>query len=498
MVVRTALVAPRISADVVSRSRLNRHLSEIAKRRLTVVQAPAGFGKSTILQQWQTALAKSGKHTAWLSLDRHARDIMNHVIAALSAGLPEFQQQFSTHVSTDEFVTTDAELAGVVGTLSEIDSQVFLLIDDAHFLADEDQRVLSRLIERLPANTHMAIASREMPNLPLARLRAHGQLFEVGMNELRFTVDETRQLLASGQASDLSEGEIVNLVERTEGWAAGLRLASLTLAGGSSGAKLIASFSGSKNVIADFFSEDVFGSQPRDLQDFLLQTCLLERFSAELCDAVTGRSDSRDMIRRVEEAGLFLICLDDDRDWFRYHGLFAGFLSRRLADVDRDAVRRIHLAASRWYYENDFVTEALDHAVSSGSQEWLAELLEETSEEQVYLGKLSFMVKLAERLDRKLVIAYPRILLTASWLRIRNMQLEEARRLVELATIRIDAMKAEGLAPEKYRALMLMRNHREMMLWAALDEFAKAEERAAELMREPTDISPYIACTLAV
>lgn len=495
-VIRTAVVAPRVGNGIVSRLRLSRHLGEIVNRRLTVVQAPAGFGKSTLLQQWQAVLSEGGQVIAWLSLDRHVSDIMGHILSALSEAHPTFAERLKEISAPDGFVTTDRELAIAVDCLAALPHQVVLLIDDFHFLANEEVRVLERFIEHMPANAHVTIATRETPDLPLGRLRAHGQLFEVSMNELRFTVDETRQLLTPEQKEELSDGDIYSLVERTEGWAAGLRLASLAMSRGSTGAKLIASFSGSKSVIADFFSEDVFGSQPKDVQDFLLQTCLLERFSTDLCNAVTGRNDSREMLNRIEVSGLFLIRLDDDNVWFRYHGLFGSFLARRLADLDAPSVRRIHLAASRWFYENDYVIEALDHAVSAGDQQWLAEILEETCEELVYCGKLTFVVGLAEGIDRAIRYAYPRIMLAVAWLRIRNLQIEDARAALDIATRMIAELAGTGLGADPLRALHFMLGHREMMYAAAIDDFVKAEELAAALMREPDEIKPYIACNL--
>lgn len=495
-VIRTAVVAPRVGNGIVSRLRLSRHLGEIVNRRLTVVQAPAGFGKSTLLQQWQAVLSEGRQVTAWLSLDRHVSDIMGHILSALSEAHPTFAERLKEISALDGFVTTDRELAIAVDCLAALPHQVVLLIDDFHFLANEEVRVLERFIERMPANAHVTIATRETPDLPLGRLRAHGELFEVSMNELRFTVDETRQLLTPEQKEELSDGDIYSLVERTEGWAAGLRLASLAMSRGSTGAKLIASFSGSKSVIADFFSEDVFGSQPKDVQDFLLQTCLLERFSTDLCNAVTGRNDSREMLNRIEVSGLFLIRLDDDNVWFRYHGLFGSFLARRLADLDAPSVRRIHLAASRWFYENDYIIEALDHAVSAGDQQWLAEILEETCEELVYCGKLTFVVSLAEGIDRAIRYACPRIMLAVAWLRIRNLQIEDARVALDIATRKIAELAGTGLGADQLRALHFMLGHREMMYAAAIDDFVKAEELAAALMREPDEIKPYIACNL--
>lgn len=493
---RTPVVVPKVGNGIVSRLRLSRHLGEVVNRRLTVVQAPAGFGKSTLLQQWQSVLGHSGHVTARLSLNRHVSDIMGHILSALSEAHPILTERLNEISAPDGFLTTDRELAIAVDCLAVIPNQVILLIDDLHFLAKEEVRVLERFIERMPANAHMTVATRETPALPLGRLRAHGELFEVSMNELRFTVDETRQFLTPEQKEELSDGDIHSLVARTEGWAAGLRLASLAMSRGSAGAKLIASFSGSRSVVADFFSEDVFGSQPKDVQDFLLQTCLLERFSPDLCNAVTGRTNSREMLNRIEVSGLFLVRLDDDSVWFRYHGLFGGFLARRLEDLDAPAVRRIHLAASRWFYENNYIIEALDHAVLASDQHWLAEILEETCEELVYRGKLTFVVGLAEGIDRSIRYSYPRIMLAVAWLRIRNLQIDDARFALDVAANKIAELENAGQSADQIGALRFMLSHREMMYAAAIDDFVTAEELAATLMRQPDELKPYITCNL--
>lgn len=492
-VLRTAVLPPRIGAGIISRTRLVDHLARLAQCRLSLVQAPAGFGKSTILQQWQAALNASGELTAWLSLDRHVNDIMSHIISAFSEGVPDFRVRLSRHLATTGFVTTDGELAAVVECLSEFDARVVLLVDDAHFMPPEEMGVFERFIERLPPNAHVAVASRELPALPLARLRAHSALFEVGMNDLRFNVEETRRLFQSGAYADISDAEVEQLVERTEGWAAGLRLASLSMARDLSGAKMIASFSGSKSVVADFFSEDVFGSQSQEVRDFLLQTCQLERFSADLCNFVTNRTDSREMLNRIEALGLFLIHLDDDKSWYRYHGLFASFLSRRLTDLDSSLIPRVHLQASKWFYEQNLVIEALDHAVKSNDHAWLAELLEATCEELVYDGKLVFVVSLTEPLSEEILAAHPRILLSIAWLRIRNLRFDEAKRVIELAEAQV---ATGGYSESQSYAMQLMVTHRRMMLAAAEDDYVQVEELAGMLLREVGESKPYITCTL--
>jgi len=494
-IVRTALMSPRIGTGIVSRPRLFSQLSVLAEKRLTLLQAPAGFGKSTLLQQWQAFLTAQGDFTAWISLDRHVSDIMSYIISALCEGVPEFGASLSSQYPKGEFVTTETELVAVVGCLSRLERRLILFIDDIQFLRPEQLAVLERLIERLPPNTHFVMASREMPNLPLARMRARGELLEIGMNDLRFTADETRQLLAASQLTDLSDSEVESLAARTEGWATGIRLATLSMSREPNRAKLIASFSGSKNVIADFFSEDVFGSQPKDIQDFLLKTCLFERFSADLCAAVTGHDKSREMLAKIGAAGLFLIHLDDDSSWYRYHGLFAGFLSRRLADLDSGAVTRLHVAASKWFYENNLVMEALDHAVKSEDHEWLASILEETCEELVYNGKLSFVVNLSEQLDTAIRNRRPKLLLAVAWLKIRNLRLDEAKQVLVLAEQRIDALRNE-LSDEDIRALEVMHRHRAMMLAAAADDFSTVETMTTTLFRELDESKPYLVCNL--
>lgn len=486
---------PRKGGGFVSRRRLARHTDDVLARRLSVVQAPAGFGKSTMLRQWRDLFAAGGHVAAWLQLDRHASDIVGLSIAALVEASAAFRQSVAPLLaSRGEFVTTDAELAALVAAMQASDRHVLLLIDDVHLLGAGELRVLERMVDRLPPNAHIVLASRETLDLPLARLRAHGDLFEMSMNELRFTIDEARQLLAVRQQAHLNDNEVASLVERTEGWAAGLQLAGLALSTGTSGAKLVASFSGRKSVVADFFSEDVFGSQPRDIQEFLLTSCLLERFSAELCNAVTGRSDSREMLCRIEVSGLFLIRLDDENQWFRYHGLFADFLARRIADIDPAIVVRTHLTASRWFHENGYLIEALDHAVSAGDQEWLAKILESSCEELIYRGKLTFVVKLAEAIERRVRVTHPRIMMAVAWLRMRNLRLEEARSALEIARARIAALQEGGLDSEAAAALRLTFQHREMMLAAASDDFAGTEELANQLMREGDQLSPYIVC----
>ncbi|WP_238368476.1 LuxR C-terminal-related transcriptional regulator [Mesobacterium pallidum] len=493
---RTALQPTRQKSGFVRRDRLNAYLDSVLAHRMTLVHAPAGAGKSVLLSQWRNVLIGRLMPVAWLSLDRHSGNHLGQLMNSLAECAPslaeDMRQRLATGLSEEQgFRTSETELTALVDCLVAHGDPVCIMMDDAQFVPLGESALFRRFVQRLPGNVCLVLSTRNRPDLPLARMRALGELFELNESHLRFTVAETTELLTlSGQAG-LSAEDAEHLVRRTEGWATGLRLAVLSMSGQTDGARLIASFSGSKRVVSDFFSEDVVSALPQEMQEFLLSACFLDRFSAELCEQVTGQADCAKMINRVEAAGLFLVRLDDDGQWFRFQSLFAEFLCRRAIALDPEAVARVHREAALWCLANGKATEALDYAERSGDMELLAELLEQCCEAVVYDGKLYHVADLAKLLGPALLNTCPAVLLCVAWMEIRGLKFELAQKAIDQAEALIDA---RGDAPDAPIRSIVM--HRKMMLAASLDDFPLVESYVTQLLAHKDHLHPYLVCNL--
>jgi LuxR family maltose regulon positive regulatory protein len=379
----TKLHVPGPRPGFVPRPRLVRTLGG----GLVLVCAPAGFGKTALLADW---LRSGDRPVAWLSLDAGDNDpvrFWRHLVAALDRVRPGIGERVAPRLgpppSSFEGLVTALinELAGPPG-----DGEIVLVLDDYHLVdAQPVHDSLAFLLEHRPAGLHLVLASRSDPPLPLARLRARGQLTELRTEELRFTTEEAAALLTESAGPGLPGAAVAALVARTEGWAAGLQLAALSLRGRSDIAGFVAAFSGSHRYILDYLTEEVLDGQPEQVREFLLETSVLERLSGGLCDAVTGRADGQSMLEQVEQAGLFLMPLDEVRGWWRYHHLFADLLRARLPQERPGRVAALHTQAAAWYAEHGLADDAVGHALAAGDNAWAARLVEQHFDETLYL-----------------------------------------------------------------------------------------------------------------
>ncbi len=379
----TKLHMPGQRPGFVARPRLVGALGE----GLVLVCAPAGFGKTALLADWLRAGAWP---VAWLSLDAGDSDpvrFWRHVVAALDRARPGIGERVvpllgSPPASFEGLVTALInELAVLPG-----DNEMVLVLDDYHLVnARQVHTSLAFLLEHLPPGLHLVLASRSDPPLPLARLRAGGQLAELRTDDLRFTAEEAAAMLSESAGAALPAAAVAALVARTEGWAAGLQLAALSLRGRSDIAGFVAAFSGSHRFILDYLTGEVLDGQPEQVREFLLETSVLERLSGGLCDAVTGRDDGQAMLEHVEQAGLFLTPLDEVRGWWRYHRLFADLLRARVQQQRPGRFAVLHRAAAAWYEEHGLADDAIGHALAAGDTAWAARLIEQHFDATLYL-----------------------------------------------------------------------------------------------------------------
>jgi LuxR family maltose regulon positive regulatory protein len=499
-VIRTRILPPLESAGVVDRPRLGELLSRIQSTRLTVVQAPAGYGKTTALIQWYQLLMAAGRRACWFtadSSDATAAGLLVYLAEMLSQVLPQgAAAKLGTFSRSSFLVAPESILAAIVDSLVDDALPLHVFIDDAHLLPAASAAALARLIERAPATTCFVVASREVLKLPLARLRSQGHLLEIGASELKFTEGETRSLLNEGGHGALAEVDVARLVHRTEGWVTALKLASLTMGEESDAQRFIESFSGRRRHVTDFF-EDVLALQSAAVQQFLLETSILEPLCPDLCDAVTGRGNGRMMIDRIEKAGLFLSPLDDERNWHRYHSLFAEFLQRRLRDAHADTEAQLHRRASEWLSRSGLHADAFAHAERSADPAWLGQLLEEHCEDLTYTGFMPLVASFAVRLPEAVLARLPKVLLTLAWRHTRSLRLADAQRLLDAAAARIGALEHEGAtAAAELEHLKRLELHGRTMLAAAQDDAPRVEEQCQALLQAFGHSRPYLTCTL--
>ena len=376
-VLATKLYSPPPRANAVARPRLLERLDAGVHRKLTLVSAPAGFGKTTIVNDW---LAWCGRPAAWLSLDKNDSTptrFVTYLIAALQTAEPRLSAGVLAELQSPQPPPTEALLSTLLNEVSALPDKLVLVLDDYHLIdAQAVDTALSFFLEHLPPNLHLVITTREDPQLPLARLRARDQLTELRANDLRFSDPETAAFLNRGMNLELSAEDISALEARTEGWIAGLQLAALSVQSRDDVSGFVTAFAGDNRYIADYLVEEVLLQQGEPVRAFLLQTSILERLSGPLCDAVTGQTGAQEMLETLEHSNLFVIPLDDKRRWYRYHHLFADVLQTYLIKEQPQQPSALHKRASAWYEQNDLGPEAIHHALAANDFERAAGLIE--------------------------------------------------------------------------------------------------------------------------
>ncbi len=363
---KTKLHAPQPQIGVVHRPRLAERLGRGAASKLTLVSAPPGFGKSTLVADW-IATRPVTEPAAWLSLDPDDNDpagFWRYVVAALRRAVPDIGNDATALLESPEAQVQQA-WHSVLNDLAALEWDLVLVLDDYHVIdLSEIHDAVASLIDRLPPTAHLVITTRADPPLPLARLRARGELVEVRAADLRFTPDEAAAYLNGTIGLQLSGADVAALEERTEGWVAALQLAALSMQGRADPSSFVASFAGDDRYVFDYLADEVLARQPEEVRTFLRQTSILDRLTGGLCDAITGRGDSRAVLERLDRGNLFLVALDDRRRWYRYHHLFAEVLRARLLDEDPESVPDLHRRASDWFEQNGERSEAIHHALA--------------------------------------------------------------------------------------------------------------------------------------
>src|SRR5450755_4109350 len=376
-ILATKLYLPRLRPNVVSRPRLLERLNEGLHRKLTLISAPAGFGKTTLVSAWVAFIERP---TAWLSLDEGENDptqFLAYLVAALQPIAANIGEGVLDMLQSSLPLPTEAILTALLNEITTLPDNFVLVLDDYHVIdAKPVDIALTYLVEHLPPRMHLVIVTREDPQLPLARLRARGHLTELRAADLRFTASEAAAFLNQVMGLSLSAADIARLSDRTEGWIAGLQLAALSMQGHQDVPGFIRAFAGDHRYIVDYLVAEVLQRQPEPVRSFLLQTSILDRLNGPLCDAVTGQEEGNARLEALERGNFFVVPLDDQRHWYRYHHLFAEVLSAHLLAEQPDQVSTLHRRASAWYEQHDSAADAIRHALAACDFARVADLVE--------------------------------------------------------------------------------------------------------------------------
>jgi LuxR family transcriptional regulator, maltose regulon positive regulatory protein len=440
--------------NVIPRGHLLARLEPEAQYKLVLVSAPAGYGKSTLLAEWARALEQRGVAVAWYALDAgdNAPSAFGaYLLATLQRAIGPLGdlKDLARRMRASPEIDLAAVVPAVINAVASSGHKCALILDDYHLIdARSIHDVVGLLMERLPANLRIAIGSRTDPPLPLARWRARGQLRELRAADLRFTSEETARFLNDVMRLELLGPMVEELETRTEGWAAGLQLAALSL--GRQGER-IAAFGGGHRYLADYLLEEVVNRLDAETQSFLLSTAVLERLSAPLCDAVCERAGSAALLAELERSNLFLITLDDEARWYRYHHLFRDFLLARLGRVEPERVSRLHRLASEWHAAQGFLSEAVRHAFQTQDWDYAADVVERLSFPMMMRSEIAAIYEWCARFPERVMRRHPLLMIQESWslvlsARGQNRSRVEARlRQVEKAAQALDQETARAL-----------------------------------------------------
>ena len=432
----TKVHAPSPRRELVLRPLLVERLEAGAHLKLTLVAAPAGWGKTTILAAWLTQAPE--RRFAWVSLDRGDNDparFWTYVVEALRTVDPGLGTEALAQLRASSASVTDVVLPALINEVAALADPVVLVLDDFHVITTREiHDEVAFLVQHLPESLHLAVATRADPPLGIARLRALGEVNEIRAGELRFSEEETAALLNDVLRLGLDTADLVRLLQRTEGWAAGLYLAALSLRGQADPHAFVEAFAGDDRHVVDYLGAEILERQGPAVQSFLLQTSILERLCGPLCDAVTEGSGSARMLENIEKSNLFLHSLDVKREWYRYHRLFSELLQHELKQRSPERVPVLHRRASAWHRSEGTVPEAIHHALAAGDRVEAAELIARHWNAYFNQGHLTTVSDWLDALPDETLLRDPRLLVARAWIALDLGRLDEVEGWIEAAS----------------------------------------------------------------
>ena len=430
---RSKITVPR--CEMVARPELVARLEEAARGKLTILSAPAGWGKTSLLTQWAQT---SELAVAWVLLDEDDNNptrFFRYVATSLDTLAPGIADDVLTMLRSAEPAPASQLVEALIEPLAALPAPAALVLDDYHLIEDEGVHAgIAALLDGLPPTLRLVIATRADLPFPLGRLRAYGEVTELRAADVRFDETEAAALFAMTPGVTLSSDDVAALVARTEGWVAALRLAALSLRGRSDPSGVIENFGGTHRDIADYLGEEVLANLPPDLRTFLIETSILDRLCGPLADAVTGRGDGQAMLERLEAANLFLLPLDAERRWYRYHGLFSDLLRTQLARTGADGVeheRALHRRAAAWFTAEGILADAITHTLVAGDSVAAAALIDRAAHDAFYSGETRALIQWVEALPPDLLADYTHLLHAYAWALIRTGRLDDAETLTD-------------------------------------------------------------------
>lgn len=495
----TKLAPPgKHSELLVDRVDLCARIAQRALRRLTVIVAPAGYGKTSVLAQVRRRIQELPAVAGWLSVDEEDNDLgrfLLHFTEAIRAGGSLAGQATLALLRSGVGLPTAVLKATLLNELAGIEKDTFLFIDDFHLIADGPvietmQAILLAPLEKF----HLLVAARNAHTLPLSQLRVRGELLEIGGHDLQFSEAEIDEFFTRQNGRSVPPDVVGLLHDRTEGWVAGLQFAAIALRDSDDPRQFLTRFSGQHRDVGDFLADEVFGRQPADLQEFLLATSILKRFDTALCNAVTQRLDSRQFLDRLEGANLFIFSLDSEKRWYRYHHLFAEFLQRRLQERVPELFAGFHQRACRWLAANGFAVDAIEHAFAAADEPLAADLIDAASPLLFASGQFATIRGLAARLPAALAARCPQMQLDLAWDCELRWQFPEARHALQNARSSLERWAAQPQtdAAAQRERLMSKLAHREMMLSMLSDDIASTQERCRRWLAADTGTDVFM------
>ena len=408
--IATKLYLPQPRPEWISRPRLTERLQASSNQKLTLLSAPAGFGKTSLVGEW---INQSERPVAWVSLDAGDNDparFWSYFIAALQTLQNDLGNDALAMLQSPEPAPLTVSLTHLINDIAAFPGSFSLVLDDYQAIrARPIHESLFFFIEHMPAQMHMVILSRSDPTLPLARLRARNQLHEIHSDILQFTMEEAREFLKRVMKLDLSADDIAALETRTEGWIAGLQLAALSMQGRADVTGFIHTFSGNHHYIVSYLVEEVFAQRPKGTLDFLLRTSILDRLCAPLCDAILEKRNSLASLDALERANLFLLPLDDQHEWFRYHQLFADILRARLQKTQPGLIPELHRRAAEWFERSNLMEEAVKHALAAQDFPLAGRIVEKVAPRTIVSGQIRTVLDWLESLPDEMMNSSPNL-----------------------------------------------------------------------------------------
>ncbi len=497
VLLETKLYMPSPRPNAVSRPRLIDLLDRARNARLILISGPAGFGKTSLMAEWLSAKPNTA---CWLSLDATDNDpgvFLGYLIAALQTVHPGAGRGVSPLLRSSQLPPVEDLVSLILNDLASVARDIVVALDDYHSITDPAiHSAVALFLERMPPQVQLAIATRFDPPFPLARLRAQGRMVEVRAGSLRFTPEEASSFLNDSMGLALPDDEVLTLAGRTEGWAAGLQMAALSLQGRSDKAAFIAEFAGTNRFILDFLIEEVLSHEPEEVRDFLLQTSLLERLCGPLCEHVAdgelGVSGS-EMLEGLERRNLFVVGLDEERKWYRYHHLFAEVLQSQLRRVQPEIVETLHRRASEWYESQGLADPAFNHAAAAADWPRAARLVAANWMPVGHTGRAATVLRWLQALPEDLVRSDPWLSTAFAWILWLVADIEGARERADEARALLDDPARAGMfAPPQGAVMSSGLASLRSLLARQMGEVETALAAAEESIREAPEDMPLL------